>query len=249
MMKKTVILQMMSVCLLLLLWAGISLSGVDDLLPAPWIVFARIIEEFQSGELMYHCAMTLVRVVIAFVLALSIGCTIGISMGLHKKLDHFFDPWLLLFLNMPALVVIVLCYLWIGLGDVAAVIAVAINKIPNVAVTLREGTRALDQGLMEMAKSYRLSPGMRLRHVILPQLSPYVTASARSGLALVWKIVLVVELLGRSNGVGFQLHLFFQLFDVAGILAYSLVFILIIGVIEHGLIRPIDQRLNAWRQN
>jgi NitT/TauT family transport system permease protein len=248
-MKQTAALQFLSICLLFLLWAGISMSGHDELLPAPWVVFLRIVEEFQTGDLVYHCAMTLFRVFGAFVLALSIGSAIGIAMGLHKSLDRFFDPWLLLFLNIPALVVIVLCYLWIGLGDVAAVIAVAINKIPNVAVTLREGTRALDQNLMQMAKSYRLSPTLRLRRVILPQLSPYIIASARSGLALVWKIVLVVELLGRSNGVGFQLHLFFQLFDVAGVLAYSLVFVLIIAVIEHGIFQPIDRHLNRWRQN
>jgi len=168
-------------------------------------------------------------------------------MGLHKNVDRFFDPWLLFFLNMPALVVIVLCYLWIGLGEMAAIIAVSINKIPNVAITLREGTRALDKGLMDMAQVYRLKPLVRLRKIVMPQLTPYFMASTRSGLALVWKIVLVVELLGRSNGVGFQLHLFFQLFDVAGILAYSLVFILVIGVIEHGLIRPLDNRLNDWR--
>ncbi len=229
------------------LWAGFSVFGSQDLLPAPWTVFDRILEEVSTGEMFHHCLATLMRVAAAFIVALFLGSAIGIGMGLHKLSDRFFDPWLLFFLNIPALVVIVLCYLWIGLGEAAAVIAVAINKLPNVAVTMREGTRALDQNLMEMAKVYRLPALSRLRNVILPQLTPYFMASARSGLALVWKIVLVVELLGRSNGVGFQLHLFFQLFDVAGIIAYSLVFIAIIGVIEHGLIRPVDTHLNAWR--
>ncbi|MDV7339331.1 ABC transporter permease [Terasakiella sp. A23] len=246
-MQKTAILQLFSLSLLMILWAGISVLGAGDLLPAPWIVAGRIGEEFQSGELFYHCGITLLRVVAAFGLAMIFGCVIGISMGLQKTADRFFDPWLLLFLNIPALVVIVLCYLWIGLGEVAAILAVAINKIPNVAVTLREGTRNLDAGLAEMAKIYKLPLDKRIRTIILPQLTPYIMASARSGLALVWKIVLVVELLGRSNGVGFQLHLFFQLFDVAGILAYSMVFILIIAVIEHLIMKPLDQRLHAWR--
>ena len=246
-MPNSVYLQTVSICLLISLWAGFSLFGSQDLLPAPWTVFNRIFEETLSGEMFYHCLATLLRVSAAFVLALLLGSAIGIGMGLHKLSDRFFDPWLLFFLNIPALVVIILCYLWIGLGEAAAIIAVAINKLPNVAVTMREGTRALDRGFMDMATVYRLSAYKTLRHVILPQLTPYFMASARSGLALVWKIVLVVELLGRSNGVGFQLHLFFQLFDVAGILAYSFVFIAIIGVIEHAIMRPIDQRLNAWR--
>ena len=41
----------------------------------------------------------------------------------------------------------------------------------------------------------------------LPQLAPFWAAAARSGLALVWKIVLVVEALGgHPTGVGHQIH-------------------------------------------
>ena len=83
-----------------------------------------------------------------------------------------------------------------------------------------------------MAQSFRMSRWRVLRHVTLPQLTPYVFAAARSGVALIWKIVLVVELLGRSNGVGFQIQIYFQLFDVTLILAYTVAFILVVQAIE-----------------
>ncbi|TJW29296.1 MAG: ABC transporter permease subunit, partial [Mesorhizobium sp.] len=118
--------------------------------------------------------------------------------------DRFFSPWVILFLNIPALVVIVLTYIWFGLNEAAAIGAVAVNKIPNVVVTMREGARALDPSYAEMAAVYRFGPLDRIRHVLLPQLQPYLAAASRSGIALIWKIVLVVELLGRSNGVGVQ---------------------------------------------
>ena len=124
----------------------------------------------------------------------------------------------------------------------------AINKIPNVVVTVREGARALDRDLLEMAQSFRFGRMKTLRHVILPQLSPFVVAAARSGLALIWKIVLVVELLGRSNGVGFQLYVFFQLFDVASILAYALAFIVVVQAIELAGLQPLEARANRWRR-
>ena len=87
-----------------------------------------------------------------------------------------------------------------------------------------------------------------LRHVVLPQLTPYVFAAARSGLALIWKIVLVVELLGRSSGIGFKLHLFFQLFDVASIFAYTIAFVLVVQLIELALFQPLEKRLIRWRR-
>ena len=73
-------------------------------------------------------------------------------------------------------------------------------------------------------------------------------AATRGGLALIWKIVLVVELLGRSDGIGFQLHMAFQVFDVASILAYSLAFIAVVQLIELALLQPLERRASAWRE-
>jgi NitT/TauT family transport system permease protein len=181
-------------------------------------------------------------------LLLLIGMAIGILLGRKPGLDRYLDSWLVLFLNIPALVTIILAYVWFGLVEAAAIGAVAVNKIPNVAVTLREGARALDRDLLEMAQAFRLSRVQTLRHVVLPQLSPYVMVAARSGLALIWKIVLVVELLGRSDGVGFQLQLFFQLFDVPAILAYTLAFVAVVQVIELTILQPLERRVTRWRR-
>ncbi len=169
-------------------------------------------------------------------------------MGRSRLTDDLLSIWLVFFLNLPALVVIILAYIWIGLDESAAIFAVAANKIPNAAVTLREGARALDRGLLEMAELVRIGRWRTLRHVVLPQLFPFVSAAARSGLALIWKIVLVVELLGRSNGVGFQLGLYFQMFDVTSILAYALAFILVVQLIEWCALQPLEQAANRWRR-
>jgi NitT/TauT family transport system permease protein len=242
-------LPVLSLLLLLLAWQlAATLAGNPRLMPAPAAVFARLIEETASGDLPYHLAVTLVRVVLSFVLAMSIGTALGILLGRSRLADSLGQPWLVFFLNLPALVTIVLAYIWIGLVESAAILAVALNKIPNVVVTVREGARALDPGLLEMADVFKIARTRRLRHVILPQLYPYLAGAARSGLALIWKIVLVVELLGRSNGVGFQLGLYFQLFDVAGILAYALAFIAVVQVIEWGILQPLENRLSQWRR-
>jgi NitT/TauT family transport system permease protein len=239
----------LSLLLLLALWQlAAALAADPRLMPSPAAVLAAIAAETASGELPYHLAVTLARVAASFVLAMSLGTALGLFMGRVRLADELGQPWLVFFLNLPALVTIILAYIWIGLVEAAAIFAVALNKIPNVVVTVREGARALDPGLLEMAEAFKVPRRRRLLEVILPQLYPYLAAAARSGLALIWKIVLVVELLGRSNGVGFQLGIFFQLFDVAGILAYALSFILIVQVIEWGLLQPIERRVNRWRR-
>ena len=216
-------------------------------LPSPLQVLSSIVTELRSGDLLFHTLATLGRVIAAFVVAMAIGASIGIVLGRNEWMNRVFDPWVVLFFNIPALVIIVLSYIWFGLNEAAAIGAVALNKIPNVIVTIREGAKSLEPQLGEMAKVFRFSKSQVLRHVVLPQLQPYIAAATRSGVALIWKIVLVVELLGRSNGVGFQIHLHFQLFDVATILAYTLVFVAIMLAVEYLILQPIENHSRRWR--
>jgi len=242
------ILAILSLILLLLLWQVLAITLHSNTLPEPATVALVLWQAVLSGELPYHLGITLLRLIISFSLAMLLGCTIGILLGKNQQLDAFFDNWLVIFLNIPALVTIILCYVWFGLTESAAILAVVVNKIPNVVVTIREGTRALDKDLLEMAQCYRFSKKKTFYHVIWPQLHPFVMAATRSGLALIWKIILVVELLGRSNGMGYQLHLFFQLFDVAGILAYTVAFVTIIQMIELLILKPLDRKAQKWRR-
>src|SRR5258706_459377 len=216
-------------------------------LPAPRAVLAAIAAEAGSGALFFNLGVTLARVALAFTLAMTLGAAIGYLMGGVRIANRLGDPWLILLLNLPALVVIVLAYIWAGLTEVAAIAAIAINKLPTAVVTLREGTRALDAALDEMATVFAIPRWRAFRHVILPQLAPYIAAAARSGLSLVWKIVLVAELLGRPNGVGFEIGVAFQLFDIPLLLAYSLTFAAVVLAIETVLVQPFEARLSRWR--
>ncbi len=241
-------MPVLSLLALLLAWQSLAVFLNSSTFPRPVLVAEVFWRACISGELPYHLGMTLLRLIVSFSIAMLLGCAMGIALGRHKKLDAFFDNWLVIFLNVPALVTIILCYVWFGLVESAAILAVVVNKLPNVIVTIREGTRALDQDLMDMARSYRLSKRKILLEIIWPQLHPFVMGATRSGLALIWKIILVVELLGRSNGMGYQLHLFFQMFDVASILAYTLAFVGVIQLIELLILKPLDQHALRWRR-
>jgi NitT/TauT family transport system permease protein len=243
-----IVWPVLSFAVLLALWSVAAMVADSRILPGPSKVWAAFVAATETGALAYHIGVTLARVLASFVIAMLLGGAIGLALGRSPVANLLFDTWLVLFLNLPALVVIILCYVWFGLNEAAAVTAVAVNKIPNVAVTIREGARALDRDLLEMAQVFRFGWWRRLRHVVLPQLAPYFLAASRSGLALVWKIVLVVELIGRSNGVGFELHAAFQLFDVATILAYALAFTALVQAIELGILQPWERALNRWRR-
>lgn len=222
-------------------WQSIAWFVNSSDFPSLFIVLESFIYHFFQGDMLVNLSVTLTRVLISFTIAMVLGVIIGILMGISKRLNQLSDTLLIIVLNIPALVTILLCYIWFGLVESAAILAVVINKIPTVVVMIREGARVVDEDLLNVAKVYKLSLSKTFFNVFLPQLYPYIMASARAGLSLIWKIVLVVELLGRSDGVGFALNTLFQFFDIAGILAYTFAFISIVLVIENLIFRPLDK--------
>ncbi|MHA3916545.1 ABC transporter permease [Halovulum sp. GXIMD14793] len=168
---------------LLLVWILAAWLAADpNTLPGPLRVSQVLIKEASSGALWLHLSATLLRVLAAFAIAMSVGTVLGLLMGRSQRANQWLNPWLIVLLNLPA--------------------------------------------LDDMARSFDMPPGDRLRHVVLPQLAPHLASAARSDISLIWKIVLVVEFLGRSSGIGFQIHSYFQLFDVPHVLAYAISFVL-----------------------
>ncbi len=233
--------------MLTLWWIGAWLGEDPGRFPGPIPVAVFAWRDIADGQMLPAIGATLFRVAAAFVFSMLVGIGLGMLTGRSKAADAAIDPWLVVALNLPVLVVVILVYIWMGLTEAAAILAVSIAKIPTVVVTVREGARALDTSLDEMAASFAIPWQLRWRRIILPQMAPYLAAAARGGLSITWKIVLIVELIGRPNGVGFELNMLFQSFDVAGIIAYGLIFALLMLGLESLVLRPLEQRANAWR--
>ena len=232
----------------LVAWEAASWWARSRLFPGPAAVLATLADEAVPGGLLHDLGATLARVAIAFTLAMVIGTVLGITMARSRAMDTLLDSGVVLLLNLPALVIAVLLYIWLGLTEAAAIGAVTLSKLPTVVVTLREGARMLDRDLADMARSFNLGVWRTLRHVTLPQLAPFFLVASRTGLALIWKIVLVVELLGRPDGIGYAIQVFFQLFDVRRLIAYALAFVAVVLVVEWGVLQPLERRLARWRR-
>ncbi|SPF75485.1 Putative aliphatic sulfonates transport permease protein SsuC [Aliiroseovarius pelagivivens] len=241
-------IRIFSLGLFLLFWHSLSVwLGDPQVLPSPAQVSNEMSVLWHQGKLQENLAATGWRVAAAFGLAMIIGGVLGYAMGRSDTVDAWLDPWLIIFLNLPALVLIVLCYLWVGLNEFAAVLAVTLSKVPMTTTIIREGSRNASSALRDLASVYRLSLLTRLRHIVLPELFPHIVSAARTGFSVIWKIVLVVEFLGRPNGIGRQIHTQFSLFDVTGVLAYALSFVICILFIEFAIMQPSEKRVGRWR--
>ncbi len=234
--------------LLLAVWQVVALAVSHRLFPGPLAVGAEFWQLAMAGPLLTDLGKTLARAGAAFGLAMVLGTALGLALGRLPWLDRLLSAWLVVGLNLPAIVVAILLYIWLGLTEFALIAAVVVNKMPLVAITVREGVRSFSADYAELGRALRLGSTQRLAALYWPQLLPFLLTAARTGLSLIWKIVLVFEVLGSDGGVGYRIGVLFQFFDVAGILAYSAAFIACVLVFEYGVLRPWEERAMRWRR-
>lgn len=242
----SVALQVVSYGSLLVLWVvGSQLLG--SILPGPVETLAFIWRELERGTLLMHLWITTRRVLASFGVALVLGVALGSAMGMSKRIDDLLQGWLVVSLTIPRILLFVVAYLSMGLNDRALVIALIITIVPTIVVSIREGSRAADPALVEMATAFRRDRSTIFTKVVLPQLTPFIVGSARGSLALSWKMVVLGELLGRTSGVGYQISFYFQFFNMTGILAYGLAMMLLLAVIDQAVMGTLQRLAFKWR--
>lgn len=234
-------------CLILLWWATSALYGDPAFLPGPWSVFRQMGLIMTSGDFFFHMGHTLFRVVAGFLLAFLTGAAIGVAMGVSRTAETFFEVEVLVGLSIPGLAWAFIGVLLFGTKDLAPIFAIFLIILPMITVNVWEGTKALDRGLIEMGLSFRASRALLVRRIVLPHLLPYLFAATRFGFALAWKVVVLSEVFGLSNGIGFMLHTAFENFAIEGVLAWTLSFSLVMFTLEFGLVKILERRLTRWR--
>jgi NitT/TauT family transport system permease protein len=237
----------LSVLTIVGLWYAAAAFLPPAIMPAPHVVLGVLRDEMAAGGIWRDVAITLTRIVLAFSLAMLLALILGFAMGLSKFAERFFDIWVVGGLTVPSLVLILTTYMVIGLNDYAAVLAAALPVVAILTINIWEGIRSVDQKLIDMSRAYHAGQVRIIRSVVAPQIAPVLMASARFGLGLIWKMVLFVELLGRSDGIGYKIEYYYQMFNMSEVLAHALLFLFIMLFIEIGILGRLDRRLFKWR--
>lgn len=239
--------RVVSLAVLIALWWFASLFLNDSVLPGPGTVGRALWDNLQVGDTYYHLWVTVFRVVGGMLIAVVAGLVIGLVMGLSKLGEQFLDSWVLVAFTIPSVVYGILAILWFGLNDAAAIVAIGVTATPAVAINIWQGVKAIDISIVHMGKAFHFSRRSILRKIIVPQVIPYILAALRYALGTAWKIATVVELIGLSSGVGFQLSYWFGLFNMTQVLAWTIAFTIVLLLIEFVILKPIEYWVTRWR--
>jgi NitT/TauT family transport system permease protein len=234
------------VATVLLIWWGTYLA-YPRLLPGPVRTLGEAIHLLSGGTFFFHMVQSLRRVFVGSAVAMIFSVAVGIYMGTVVMGERFFQPLVVLGLTIPGLMWSLIAVMLFGINEIAPYFAVAVTIFPMLVINIWSGVKGLDKELIDMSHVFHFTPRMKISQVILPQLVPNIFAATRYGLGLAWKVVVVVEMFGTSNGVGYQVMKAYQVFNMEGVIAWTLTFVAAMIVIEYGVINLAEQRLTAWR--
>ena len=229
-------------------WNVMAARMDSPLVPSLGEIAGELVTLSSSGALWTNLEVTLTRVLLGFAAAFVVAVVLGIAMGRHTFVRRFLEPAVLLGLVTPGLVKALLCVIWFGISMVNPILAVALAAAPALIVNITQGVREVDPHLHEMAHVYRFSAWTRLRRIWIPALAPSLFTGARLGIAMSWKVIVLVEIFGLASGVGYQLNLEFANHNVAGVLAWTIAFALVMTGIEYGILQTLERRVSRWRK-
>lgn len=231
----------------LLAWHLLALAVDIDLFPTPARVLDVIIETLAGGLFFEQLADSMVRIAVGFAFGLAAGTVVGLAMGARRFWNDFFQDLIVLGLSLPGLIYALLAVMVFGIGLTAPVVAIALASLPFVAVNVKEGVLALDKQTLEMCRVYRVGRGRLIRQVVAPSLLPFMMAAIRIGFTVAWKVAVLTEVFGATSGIGYQMRYNFQLFSVRGIMAWALLFGVVMLLIEYGVLIPMEKHFGRWR--
>lgn len=238
-----------SLLLFVALWeAGHQVYG-SLILPSPIETVAALVDMYERGIAGPAAWITAKRAMFGFTVAVLIGSVLGIAAGLSMTAARAMRPIVTVMLGIPPITWVVLALMWFGFGGGSAVFTVIVTTLPMTFAGAMMGTRTLDRGLQDMAKSYKTPFPMLLWDVYLPHILSYLFTAWITALGMAWKIVVMGELLSTTDGLGGEMALTRITMDTSGTLALLLCLLAMLMAVEYLLLEPIKRKMEPWRMD
>jgi len=206
------------------------------ILPPPESVGARFVSAWSDGTIAPHALRTLVEVLIGFGVGAGLGLVAGYGLARLPLAERVLSPYLVAAQAVPILAIAPLLALWFGPGLLAKVVICTLIVFFPIAISTMVGIRAVDAGLLELARSLRATRRQVVVTLEVPAALPAIFGGLRVGVTLAVVGAIVGEWAGADRGLGLLVNLAKgSLFDTPLMFA-TLLTIALLGVALYGLV-------------
>jgi sulfonate transport system permease protein len=228
-------------------WEALSVAGFipSRVLPAPTDVLAAGWKVLKNGELLRNIGVSSWRAGVGFAIGGAFGFGLGLANGLSRRSERIFDSTLQMLRNIPHLAMIPLVILWFGIGEEAKVFLVALGVFFPIYINTQHGIRNVDPQLVEMGRTYGMSPATLFRRVILPGALPSIFVGLRFGLGIMWLTLIVAETIAASSGIGYM-AMQAREFLLVDVVMLSIVIYALLGKLADSTARLLERLCLSW---
>ncbi|QGQ96349.1 ABC transporter permease [Paenibacillus psychroresistens] len=234
----------------LLTWQVLGdLGYISNLLfPTPYTIFKALKKLIVSGELFEHLQISVIRVIGGFALGGSLGLAFGLFVGLFKRTEKSLNPSIQMIRMIPAMAVAPLFILWFGFGEASKIYLIAKGAFFPLYINTFIGIRNVDNKFFEVAKILEFSKFKQIIRLIIPAALPNILLGVRISLGVAWLGLVVAELIGASEGIGYLMSDARQ-FGKTPVVFVGILMFAIVGIITDTAVRLLERKLLSWQDN
>ncbi|WP_158735887.1 ABC transporter permease [Alteribacillus sp. YIM 98480] len=231
---------------LLAIWQGVSLVTPSYLFPPLQEIGVDLFYIISNGETLQHALTTMARILVGLVISFLIGTLLGLIMGMEDSINDIVRPVLSFIQGVPALSWVVIAVIWFQQVELRIFFIILITALPNFSFQAFDSYKAISKDLREMMLVFRPRSNQMFRMLIFPSIIPDLFTAWKVNLGNSTRVAIVAELVGATVGVGYQLSSAQSLFDLPMALAWTLVLVIFVIVMQIVLGR-FENSLLSWR--
>ena len=227
-------------------WQIMSYFFPPFLVPSVPRVAGQLWAILTERGMLLSAGATFARIITGLVLSFVFGFALGLVMALSRRTAELLLPIIHVIQGVPSLSWVIIAVIWFKDMESRALFVLLASGLPNFSIQIHDAVRNISRELWEMVQALRPTRAQMLRHMILPAIVPEVFTAWKVNLGLATRVVIIAELVGSTLGIGYQLRLSQDLFNMAAVVAWTLTLVLFAVVGEHAL-ELLERRLLRWR--
>ncbi|HGO9414371.1 TPA: ABC transporter permease [Bacillus cereus] len=236
--------------IILIIWQLAGVFGLvsKTVLPTPLDIFLAFQELIKTGELFGHLSISVFRAAAGFFIGGGLGIILGTIVGFSTRSEQYLDPSVQMLRTVPHLAVAPLFVLWFGFGETSKVLLIADGAFFPLYVNAFLGIRGVDSKLFDVARVLEFSKRKLITKLILPAALPNLLLGARLSLGVAWVSLVVAELMGSTEGIGYMIMDARQ-FSNTDIVFVGIIIFAFVGKFSDSLVRLLEVKFLRWRDN
>jgi NitT/TauT family transport system permease protein len=237
-----------SPAILLVVWELVAILRLVDVrfFPRPSLVIGQLVAMTETGEIWQHLSVTLLRIVVGFVFGASAGVVIGLVMGGSRWARAILGPMMASIYPIPKIAIFPLILLVFGLGETSKYVTVAIAVFFLVLFPTITGVLGIPRIYIDAGENLGARGFEFYRRIAFPGALPSIFTGFRVGLGVALIIIVGVEFVGATSGIGYLIWNSWQLFNINRMFAGLLV-LAALGHLSSLALDELQRRLVPWR--